>query len=67
VLSQNYASLRIKLKPADITRIQGSGMTQTVQFLRTRDVARVRLAVRDLATGRVGTLEVPVVSVSDSR
>jgi VWFA-related protein len=67
VLGQNYASLRIKLKPADITRIQGSGMTQTVQFLRTRDVARVRLAVRDLATGRVGTLEVPVVSVSDSR
>jgi VWFA-related protein len=67
VLSQSYANLRIKLKPANIAQIQGSGMTQTVQFLRTRDVARVRLAMRDLATGRVGTLEVPVISVSDSR
>ena len=66
VLSQNYANLRIKLKPPDITRIQGSGMTQTVQFLRTKDAARVRLAMRDLATGRVGTLEVPIVSASDS-
>ena len=66
LLRQNYANLRIKLKPPDITRIQGSGMTQTVQFSQTKDVARVRLAMRDLATGRVGTLEVPIVSASDS-
>jgi hypothetical protein len=40
--------------------MQSSGLSQTLQFARANEAVMVRIAVRDLTSGRVGTLEVPL-------
>ncbi len=60
LLQQNYAPLKIKMSLGQFQEVQASGLSQTLQFARSRESARVRIAVRDLTSGRVGTLEVPL-------
>jgi len=67
LLAQNYADLRIKLKSSDLAAMKQGGMLQTVQFKRTKEATQVRLAMRDLATGLVGTLEIPLTAAIESR
>jgi|GEM_PF-3171113 len=56
----NYANLRIKIAPDQLQQIQSNGISQALQFARTKESARVRVAVRDLASGRVGIVELPL-------
>lgn len=67
LLAQNYADLRIKLKRSDLAAMKQGGMLQTVQFQRTTAATQVRLAMRDLATGLVGTLEIPLTTATDAK
>lgn len=60
LLQQNYTDMKIKLTAEQIHEVQISGLSQTLQFTRTKESARVRVALRDMASGRVGTLEVPL-------
>jgi hypothetical protein len=60
VLQQNYVNLKIKMGPEQLHAAQNSGLSQTLQFARTKETARVRIAIRDLASGRVGSLEIPL-------
>jgi VWFA-related protein len=60
LLHQNYTDMRVKLTPEQVREVQMSGLSQTLQFARSKESARVRVALRDTTTGRVGTLEVPL-------
>ena len=60
LLQQNYAEMNIKITSSQLHEIQASGLSQTLQFARSQESARVRIAVRDLTSGRIGTLEVPL-------
>ena len=60
LLQHNYANLRIKMSADQLQQVQQSGLSQTLQFARTKESARLRVAIRDLASGRVGTLELPL-------
>ena len=60
LLQQNYAPMKIKMSLGQFQEVQASGLSQTLQFARSKESARVRIAVRDLTSGRVGTLEVPL-------
>lgn len=60
LLQHNYANLRIKMSPDQLQQVQTGGLSQTLQFARTKESVRLRIAVRDLASGRVGTLELPL-------
>jgi VWFA-related protein len=60
LLQQNYAPIKIKMSLNQFQEVQASGLSQTLQFARSKESARVRIAVRDLTSGRVGTLEVPL-------
>jgi len=66
LLEQKYADLRIKVKRSDLAAMKQGGMLQTVQFKRTKETTQVRLAMRDHATGLVGTLEIPLNAATDS-
>lgn len=55
-----HASLKIKMGPEQLHEAQNNGLSQILQFARTKETARVRIAVRDLASGRVGSLEIPL-------
>jgi VWFA-related protein len=60
LLQQNYSPVKIKMSLSQFQEVQTSGLSQTLQFARSKESACVRIAVRDLTTGRVGTLEVPL-------
>jgi hypothetical protein len=60
LLQQNYAEMKIKIGTEQFHQVQMSGLSQTVQFARYRKAALVRVAVRDLGSGKVGTLELPL-------
>jgi hypothetical protein len=60
LLQQNYSPVKIKISLSQFQEMQSSGLSQTLQFARSKESARVRIAVRDLTSGRVGTLEVPL-------
>jgi VWFA-related protein len=60
LLQQNYADMNIKITSSQLHEIQASGLSQILQFARSKESARVRIAVRDLTSGRIGTLEVPL-------
>ena len=60
LLQQNYAEMKVKINSSQLHEIQASGLAQTLQFSRSQESARVRIAVRDLTSGRIGTLEVPL-------
>ena len=60
ILQQNYADMSVKLTADQLRSVQTSGLSQTLQFVRSKEAARLRVAVRDLASGKVGTLEVPL-------
>ena len=60
LLQQNYAPMKIKISLSQFQEAQVSGLSQTLQFARSKESARVRIAVRDLTSGRIGTLEVPL-------
>jgi VWFA-related protein len=60
LLQQNYSPVKIKMSLNQFQEVQTSGLSQTLQFARSKESARVRIAVRDLTSGRVGTLEVPL-------
>jgi VWFA-related protein len=60
LLQQNYAEMKIKIGPEQFHQVQMSGLSQTLQFARSREAALVRVAVRDLGSGKVGTLELPL-------
>jgi VWFA-related protein len=61
LLQQNYANMKIKIDPDKLHQVQVSGLSQTLKFARASETTRVRVAVRDLVSGRVGTLEVPLM------
>jgi hypothetical protein len=52
--------MKIKMSLSQFQEVQLSGLSQTLQFARSKETARVRIAVRDLTSGRIGTLEVPL-------
>jgi hypothetical protein len=60
LLQQNYTDMKIKMTEAQMREVQIGGLSQTLQFARQKESARVRVVLRDLASGRVGTLEVPL-------
>jgi VWFA-related protein len=60
LLQQNYTGMKIKLTEAQMREVQISGLAQTLQFTRSKESACVRVVLRDLASGRIGTLEVPL-------
>jgi hypothetical protein len=60
LLQQNYAQMNIKITFGQLQDIQATGLSQTLQFARSQESARLRIGVRDLTSGRVGTLEVPL-------
>jgi VWFA-related protein len=60
ILQQNYADMSVKLTADQLHSVQSSGLSQTLQFVRSKEAASLRIAVRDQASGRVGTLEVPL-------
>ena len=60
LLQQNYAEMRIKIGAEKFHQVQMSGLSQVLQFAQSKEAARVRVAVRDLGSGKVGTLELPL-------
>ncbi len=64
-LSHNYADLKVKVKPEQIAALTKTGLSQTLQFNRTPQTARVRIALRDVASGKVGTLEISLTPSAD--
>jgi hypothetical protein len=46
-----------------LTTVRSSGLKQKVRFTRPESAARVRVSVRDVASGRLGTLDIPLSSM----
>jgi hypothetical protein len=59
-LAHNYAGLTVRVKPEQLEKIRKDGLSQTLQFNRAANAAKVRIALRDIASGKVGTLEIPL-------
>jgi VWFA-related protein len=66
-LTHNYADLTVRVKPEHLGAIKTSGLSQTLQFNRTPQTAEVRIALRDIASGKVGTLEIPLTPAAAAR
>ena len=66
-LAHNYADLTVKVKPEQLETIRKDGLSQTLQFNRAADTAKVRVALRDIASGKVGTLEIPLTPAAEDR
>jgi VWFA-related protein len=60
ILQQNYADMGVKLTADQLHTVQTTGLSQSLQFVRSKEAARLRIAVRDQGSGKIGTLEVPL-------
>lgn len=66
-LFHNYAEMRVTVKPEQLSAMTRTGLSQTLQFNRTSQTAQVRVALRDIASGKVGTLEIPLTPAEDAK
>lgn len=65
-LAHNYADLTVRVKPEQLEKIRKDGLSQTLQFNRAANTAKVRIALRDIASGKVGTLEIPLTPAAEA-
>jgi hypothetical protein len=50
------------LRPEYLNRILNDGLSQNVKFERRPEARRLRLAIRDIPSGRIGTIDVPLTT-----
>lgn len=66
-LAHNYVELTVKIKPEHLMALTRTGLSQTLQFNRTAQTARIRVALRDIASGKVGTLDIPLTIAEERK
>jgi VWFA-related protein len=66
-LDHSYVELTVKIKPEHLIALTKAGLSQTLQFSRTSQTVRLRVALRDIASGKVGTLDIPLTPAEDRK
>jgi hypothetical protein len=63
-LTKSTVLVDSKLRPEKVNAVLGDGLSENVKFERRPEAARVRIAIRDIPSGRIGTIDVPLVNVA---
>jgi hypothetical protein len=62
ILAKSMITIATTLRPEYLNRILNDGLSQNVKFERRPEARRLRLAIRDIPSGRIGTIDVPLTT-----
>lgn len=60
MLTKNSVIVATNLRAEDINTVLNDGLSQNLKFERKPEAARLRVAVRDIPSGKIGTIDIPL-------